>query len=488
MAPDLVIGVDSSTTATKAIAFDGCGRAIAEARQPHPTERPAPMQAEQDPEDWWRGLVQTLREIAETVDPARIAALAITHQRETFALVDEECRALRPGILWIDERAKDEVRELGKRIGIERLREITGKHPDPTPALYALAWLRTHEPDAMRAAARVVDVHGFLVERLTGRSVTSIASADPLGLLDTENGDWSDDLLAAIGLTRSHVQALARPGEVIGGLTADAASATGLLESLQVIAGGGDGQVAGLGLGVLDPTLAYLSLGSGAVAGLHSRDYKTATGFRTLTSPSGDGFIFETLIRTCTQLIEWVVATTGRSLAELDEAAQDIPPGADDLLLLPYWSGAATPHWDPAARGAITGLGLDHTPAHLFRAALEGIALEQASALDALEAASNRRIEEVVITGGGAGSDLWCAIVAAATRRRVRRSEVAETACLGAAVLAAAGSGSFPTIQQAAETMVPTSGPVTEPRADWVSLYADLKERHAALYPALNRV
>ncbi|MGI9416365.1 MAG: xylulokinase, partial [Geminicoccaceae bacterium] len=161
MTTDLVIGVDSSTTATKAIAFDARGQVIAETRKPHPTQRPAPMQAEQDPEDWWQGLVHTLHEIAERADPARIQALAITHQRETFALLDGDGRAIRPGILWIDERAKDEVEALSRSIGVERLRAITGKHPDPTPALYALAWLRTHEPAALRDAASVLDVHGF---------------------------------------------------------------------------------------------------------------------------------------------------------------------------------------------------------------------------------------------------------------------------------------------------------------------------------------
>jgi xylulokinase len=445
------------------------------------------MQAEQDPEDWWRGLVETLSQIPAAIDPKRIAALAITHQRETFAVLDETGNALRPGILWIDERAGDEVESLGREIGIERLREITGKQPDPTPALYALAWLRTHEPDVMARAAKIVDVHGFLVERLTGRARTSTASADPLGLLDTANGDWSDDLLAVVGLDRSHMQELVAPGATIGTLKPDVALATGLHDQVQVIAGGGDGQVAGLGLGVLEPSLAYLSLGSGAVAGLHSDDYRTAMSFRTLTSPSGKGFIYETLIRTCTQLIEWVVDTTGRTLAELDQAAAAISPGADGLFLLPYWSGAATPHWDGSARGTVTGLSLDHTPAHLFRAALEGIALEQASAIDALEAASGRRVEELVITGGGANSTLWCQIVAAACHRPVRRSVVAETACLGAAVLAASGARLYPTIESAASAMVPMSGEVTDPRDDWIEIYGDLKTRHARLYPALSQ-
>ncbi len=166
---DLVVGVDSSTTATKAVAFDRAGQPVAVARRPHPTRRPFPGHAEQDPEDWWSGLCATLQEVAGTVGPERISALAITHQRESFALLDGGGRPLRPGILWIDERARPQVAELSRRLGADTLRAITGKQPDPTPALYAIAWLAEHEPDVLARTRAVVDVQAFLVGRLTQR-------------------------------------------------------------------------------------------------------------------------------------------------------------------------------------------------------------------------------------------------------------------------------------------------------------------------------
>jgi xylulokinase len=483
--PDLVVGVDSSTTATKAVAFDRGGRVVASARRPHPTSRPLPMHAEQDPEDWWSGLAASLREVAAEVGPGRIAALCVSHQRETFALLDDAGRAVRPGILWIDERSRSQVESLSRELGADRLRAITGKHPDPTPALYALAWLLEHEPEAVRRARRVADVHGFLVERLTGEPVTSTASADPLGLLDTGAGDWSDLLLGRVGLDRSRVQRLVRPGTVVARVTPVRAAETGLAEGTPVVAGGGDGQFAGLGLGVLRPGRAYLSLGSGAVCGLHSPAYAHSRDFRTLTSPSGEGFILETCIRTCTQLVDWVLALTGRPLASLEAEAAALPPGADGLLLVPYWSGVMSPHWDPAARGTVTGLGLDHGPAHLFRAALEGVAFEQALELEAMEAGSGRRAEELVATGGGAASDLWCAIVASVTGRPLRRSPVPEAVCLGAAVAAAAGIGWFGSIGEAADAMSPEGGEVVEPRPGWAAAYAEARAAYAGIFPSL---
>lgn len=480
--PDLVIGVDSSTTATKAVAFDDTGRPVAGARRSHPTRRPHPGHVEQDPEDWWRGLCACLDEITSRLGNERIAAVAITHQRETFALLDESGRPVRPGILWLDERARPQVAALSARLGPEALRAITGKPPDPTPALYGLAWLAAHEPEALARTARVVDVHAFLVGRLTGRATTSTASADPLGLLDMAALDWSDPLLREVGLRREQMPALAPPGIVLGEVVT---AACGLRPGTPVVAGGGDGQVCGLGLGVLTPGRAYLSLGSGAVCGIHAPTYRHDLGFRTLVSPSGEGFILETCLRTCAQLIDWVVTLTGRNLDELAAAAADVAPGADGLLLVPYWSGVMSPYWDDTARGTVTGLGLDHGPGHLFRAALEGVALEQRVALDALEQAGGVRARSLVVTGGGATSSLWCEIVASVLGRPLRRPPIADAGCLGAAILAAAGVGWHGSIATATAAMIPDGGATFGPRADWAAAYATALARYRPLHPAL---
>lgn len=480
--PDLVVGVDSSTTATKAVAFDAGGRPVASARHPHPTRRPQPGHAEQDPEDWWRGLCGCLDEIARGVGGQRIAAVALTHQRETFALLDARGQPVRPGILWLDERARPQVAALSARLGAARLHAITGKPPDPTPALYALAWLAEHEPAALRDTAQVVDVHAFLVGRLTGRAVTSTASADPLGLFDMAARDWSDALLAEIGLGRDQLPALVPPGTRLGEVVT---GECGLRPGTPVVAGGGDGQVCGLGLGVLAPGTAYLSLGSGAVCGIHAPAYRHDRRFRTLMGPSGDGFILETCIRTCTQLLDWVLALTGRSLGELAMAADGVAPGADGLLLVPYWSGVMAPYWDDMARGTLTGLALDHGPAHLFRAALEGVALEQAVALGALEEGGAVRARELVVTGGGASSALWCEILATVLGRPLRRPPIADAGCLGAAILAAAGSGWHASIAAAAAAMIPQGGDRFAPRADWTAAYAQALARYRAIHPAL---
>src|SRR3954454_16477183 len=257
-----VIGVDASTTAAKAVAWNREGSAIADGRAEFALALPRPGWHEQDAEDWWRATVTAVRRVLESVDASAIEAIGLTHQRETFACLDEHGRAVRPAIVWMDVRSIRQVEELGS----EGTHRRTGKPPDTTPALYKLLWLAEHEPETLRRTRWVVDVHAFLVNRLTGEWRTTTACADPLGLIDMEREDWSDDLLARIGLDRDRVPALVRPGDVIGELSVAAAEQLGLAAGLPVVGGAGDGQSAGLGANVTRPGSAYMNVGTAVVA------------------------------------------------------------------------------------------------------------------------------------------------------------------------------------------------------------------------------
>lgn len=463
MARDLVIGVDASTTAVKAIVFDRAGKALAEFREAYPWNNPKPGFFEQDPEDWWRALVKAVAAARDAAGAERIAALCIGIQRETFVLLDGNGKALHPAILWIDERAKAQVARLTAQLGRERIREISGKPPDPTPALYGIAWLQDHVPDVLRNAAVLFDVHGYLVHRLTGRRVTSVAAADPLGLVDLRTGTWDATLTAAVGLRASQLPELVAPGVAIG--------ESDLVPGALIVSGAGDGQMSGLGVGAVSPELAYLSLGSGVVTGMFSDQYRTSDAYRTLASPTGHGYIHETVLKSGMQLVDWVVRSSGRDLATLAGEAEAVAPGADGLLLLPYFAGVMNPWWDPSARGAILGLTLSHTPAHIFRAALEGIALEQAVATAALEDSAGRRAERFIACGGGTKSRQLMAIMAAALERPLAVSPVAEAVALGAAILAAAAAGLHGSVSAAAAAMVAKPEVVIAPEPALATFY-----------------
>ena len=191
MKPDLVIGLDSSTTTTKAIAWDRRGHAVAEGRAGVPMSNPKAGWFEQDVSDWTNAAAKALKQLSRKIDMARVGAIAISNQRESFAQFDSANKPLRPGTLWLDERAHVEAKELAQLIGAEELHRISGKPSDVTPCIARCLWLAKNMPGLWKKTAMTAEVHGVLVHFLTGHWHTSTASADPMGLIDMERYDWS---------------------------------------------------------------------------------------------------------------------------------------------------------------------------------------------------------------------------------------------------------------------------------------------------------
>jgi xylulokinase len=252
---DLVLGIDCSTTAAKVVAWDRGGKAVGQGRAPLEEIRPRPGYSEQRAEGWWEATATAVADLLRSVAADRIAGLCITHQRESFVPVDPANRPLRNAILWDDARSQVQLDWLGERFGHDELHRRTGRGPSVDKAVSKLLWLAEHEPQAVTSADKFQDVHGFLVQRLTGRFVTSLASADGFGLTDIARAAWAEDLIEAIGLHREQFCDTVAPGTVVGEVTAEAAAATGLAAGIPVVAGLGDGQAACLGAGVtsLDP-------------------------------------------------------------------------------------------------------------------------------------------------------------------------------------------------------------------------------------------
>jgi sugar (pentulose or hexulose) kinase len=493
MKPDLVIGIDSSTTACKAIAFDKRGKAIAEGRAAIPISNPRMGWFEQDVADWTGAQTAALKQLTKKISKERIAALAISNQRESFAQFDAKGKALRPGTLWLDERAHQEVKDVAKSIGPKMLHDISGIPSDVTPCLYRCLWLSRHEPKVWARTHKTAEVHGVLAHALTGQWKTSTASASPMGVLDARSYDWSDALLAAANLRREQLPELVPPGHEIAGVTAEAAKLTGLKSGTPVIAGGGDGQCASVGANTFIEGRFYFNLGTAAVGGSYGASYATNPAFRSLVAAAETGYSFETAIRTGTWLVTWLVERVfGENLrknpnilASLEAAAKAVPIGARGLVLVPYFSGIMTPYWDTDGRGVFAGLSGSHTRADLYRALMEGLALEQAMMTNRAEAATSK-IHHFAIVGGGSKSDLWCQIVADASGREVKRLETAEASALGAAMAAAKGAGWYKTIAEASGAMSGKPSKTFRPRAKETKSYAELLAIYEDLWPRLS--
>ena len=480
MTEPFVIGVDSSTQSTKAIAWDAGGCALGEGRAPVPMRTPAPGRFEQDPEDWWRALLAALAALGREVDLSAAAGLAVSNQRETLAALDAAGAPVGPATTWLDERAVDEVPRFAAVIGPERIRDLTGKPPDVTATVYRLAWMRRHEPDALDAAALLLDVQGYLVRRLTGALATSWTSADPFGAFDIAAKRWAPEVLGPLGLTPGRFAPAHAPGTRLGAVTAAAAAETGLPEGLPVLAAGGDGQCAGLGAGAVRAGTAYLNLGTALITGAWSAEPRTGPHWRTMISPTGEGYFLEGVLRAGTFLTDWFVrafvdpAPTPATFAALEAQAAAVPLGAGGVTASPYLAGCMNPHWAGAARAAFTGLGAEHGRGHLYRAILEALTGEVARTVRAMRG-QGVAIERIVAMGGGANAALWRRMIADAAGAPLEVSASLEASSLGAGISAAVGLGWHPGFAAAAAAMtasVPEEAPDLAARQGWDALLA----------------
>ena len=494
MTEHLVVGLDCSTTGTKAIAVDRNGAVEAYAHEAIPTHSPKPHYYEQDPNDWWCSIHHTLNALTRQISPERISALAVSNQRETFVPLGTNGKCLRPAIIWLDERCKDEVESFSRQVGQKRIHRITGKPADYAPVVYRLAWMKKHEPELFRNIEMICDVHSYTTWKLTNAFKTSWASADPLGLFDVKNKRWSPLILGALDLTEKHFPRAFRPGTILGRVSHEASQLTGLSTDTPVVAGGGDGQAAGLGANALTPQDAYLNLGTAVVAGVYGKRYRTSKAFRTMSSCCDKGYYYECSLRAGTFAVDWFIrkvlkvdpSTQSDIYEHLEREAREVSAGSEGLLHLPYLCGVMNPYWDIHVRGAFVGLSSFHSRGHMYRAILEGIAFEQLFAINTVEKSIGTKVREFVAIGGGAANDLWCHIFADITGRNIRIPANTEASALGAAIAASVGAGWYGSFREAANGMTGVRK-VIQPEMHNHRMYQQLFAAYKKIYPSLKK-
>ncbi|MEK9669330.1 MAG: FGGY-family carbohydrate kinase, partial [Deltaproteobacteria bacterium] len=453
-----VIGVDSSTQSTKAIVWDERGQPISEGRALINMKMPEPGHAEQDPSDWWDSFKIALGQAIEKIDPKRVEGLSISNQRETVAFLDEDGTSLHDAMVWLDERAANEVRSLCEVLGGEQIHKISGKPIDPTPVLYRLKWLSKNKPEILKRTHRILDVQGYLVYRLTGTAKTSWTSADPFAAFDIEQKRWSSTLLDQVGVKTNQFPEALCPGKELGSITKEIAEEFNLPSKLKIFGGGGDGQCAGLGVNAIAGGRAYLNLGTAIIAGASSEDLRLSNFWRTLISPTGQGYFLEAVQRAGAFFVNWFLECLGsgertpETFARLEAEASKIDIGSEGVLVQTHLSGCMDPHWDPQAFGAFLGLRTHHTQAHLYRASLEALTLESARALKKMSS-EGVELRKINVIGGGAQSSLWMKMIADATQLPAQKSLSNEASALGAGISAAVGAGWFANFEEAAAAM-----------------------------------
>ena len=489
-----VIGIDGGTESLRATVFDLAGHRVASAVAGYPTRFLSGSRVEQDPEAWWSALGLAVREAvaASGVPASSIQALCAATTCCTVVALDDAARPLRPALLWMDVRAEAEARAV-LATGDAAL-AINGAGQGPVSAEWMIPkalWLARHEPETFGAAHTICEYQDFLTWRLTGRRAASLDNVSIRWHYRSDAGGWPDGLLAALDLGELRAKwpsEVIAPGQAVGRLAARAADHLGLPETVRVVQGGADALIGMIGLAVSKPGQLALITGSShlqfAVGDKPAHVPGLWGTYRDAVYPGRT--ILEGGQTSTGSIIAWLrrIAGDGLDLDALNLEAAKLDPGADGLLVLDHFQGNRTPYTDPLSRGAITGLSLHHTAAHLFRAMLEGIGFGTRAIIDRMTQAGSGAAE-ITAGGGATRSPLWLQIHADTSGLPVVVPEVADAPSLGAAILAAHGAGVFASIDDGIAAMV-RPGRRIEPIAGNVERYQAIYRRYAALYPALK--
>jgi len=494
------LGVDVGTSGAKAVLIDERGRVVATATHEYPLSTPRPLWAEQNPHDWRAAAFAAMREVVTQAQlPGEaVGAIGLTGQMHGLTLLDARGEVLRPAILWNDQRTGAECARITQRVGADRLIQWLGNPVLPGFTAPKIEWVRTHEPDCFARIAHVLLPKDYVRYTLTGEHHTDVADASGTALFDVSARTWSAAMLDALEIPVRWMPAVAESPTPTARLTASAAAELGLPPGVPVVAGAGDQAAQAVGTGIVAEGVASATLGTSGVVFAASDAYRVDPAGRlhafchavpgrwhlmgVMLSAAGSLRWYRDAL--CTDEAAAARAAGKDPYDLLLRAAEDVSPGAEGLVFLPYLTGERTPHADPTARGAFIGLTLRHAKRHLTRAVLEGVAFGLCDSLELMRALG-LTFDEVRISGGGARSPLWRQILADVFGCPMLSTNSTQGAAYGAALLAAVGGGAFADVPAAARAAVQVTGR-TEPNAAAMPVYRELHARYAELYPALR--
>jgi xylulokinase len=488
------IGIDLGSSRVKLLALDDSGESLGVTMASYSTESRRAGYAEQNPDRWWDALRLAMSELLArpALRGATIEALGMTGQMHGAVFLDAEGSPVRPAIMWSDGRAEAETAEIEQRISREELVALTGNRSNVSFTAPKIMWVARHEPEIMAKTSWIVQPKDALRARLTGEIGGDVSDASATLLFDLHARTWSDEICRRLEINRALLAPLSESEALAGGLREDAARALGLPAGIAVAIGGADAPTAALGLGLASEAgsngTVLISLGTGGqvLAPVVSPRIDPEGRLHGLCHVVPGQWCVMAAILSAAASLDWVVRLLKpgdpNGARELLAAAAKVPAGSDGLVFLPYLRGERTPHFDPSASGALIGMRINHGPAEMTRAVLEGVAFALGEGMDLMRGLGLDP-KAGVVAGGGVNK-LWQQIIADVLNMPVTLGATEHASGRGAALLGAVAAGMAPSTTKSTWPL-PSDTRVMEPIPANARLYVERSAVYRELYGRL---
>ncbi|MEW6357294.1 MAG: FGGY-family carbohydrate kinase [Planctomycetota bacterium] len=489
----MLLGVDIGTSAIKPGLLDESGRIVATCSVPHAVKEPHPGWAEMDPDAWWEGLKEGIggacREAGCT--PGDIQGISFSTLYPALVCVAASGKALRPAILYCDQRAVKQSDWLRQNLDPEKTLRITGNGtPTGTCVLTSILWVKENEPDIFERTRWLCHPNSLLAYRLTGEMAMDWVGSSLSGLFELNGGyRWSKWVCKGAGIPMEKLPPLMPPSGKVGEVTREAAEQTGLREGTPVAIGAGDTGCSVFGAGLLEPGQLCLTCGTTDNIGFIADRPEFDIRFANCAHMVKGRWVFIATMTNTGAALEWFKRNffDGASYDEIFAEADKVPAGSGGLVFLPYLQGERSPIWDPFARGVFCGLRLTTGKREMFRAVLEGVAFAIRQNLEIIEGIQGAPVDEMLTMGGAAQNRIWNQIKASVTGRPIRPLDFGQTALLGAAMLGGIAAGIYRDARDAiARTRTFSADDLVAPRAGDRQTYDRLFKTYLNLYDALK--
>lgn len=476
-----LIGVDIGTSGTKTVLFDENGNKIRSKTVEYPMYQPKNGWAEQDPEDWYNAVYETLKYVSDGID--NICGIGLSGQMHGLVMLDKDGKVIRPSIIWCDQRTGKECEEITSLVGKERLVEITANPALTGFTASKILWVRNNEPDNYKKCAKILLPKDYIRYRLTGEFATEVSDASGMQLLDVPNRCWSDEVLEKLNIDKNLLAPVYESVEVTGKVTG-----IGILEGVPVVGGAGDNAAAAVGSGVVESGKAFTTIGTSGVVYAHTDKPVIDKGGRVHTfccAVPGKWHVMG-VTQGAGLSLKWFRTNFAPELnyKEIDELASTVKIGAESLLYLPYLMGERTPHLDPDARGVFFGISAMHEKKHFLRAVMEGVTYSLRDCLEVLKE-MDIPLSDMVAVGGGGTSALWREMLCGTFNLPVKTIEAGEGPALGVAILAGVGTGIYPSVEEACRKLIKFTEP-QKPKN--VEQYEKFYRVFASIYPQIKQI